>query len=80
MSDLKPGDPGYIGPLKGKDAICKFLDIGDAQFEEIVKMGAPIRLLGRRFYSHSRILEEWLCIYCTRTAPIPAGTPMEEEK
>ncbi len=76
MPDLKPGDIGYIGPLRGIDEICRALRIDAEQFYEAVKMGAPIRRFGKTYRSHTRPLEEWWIYYCTKTPPI---NPHEDE-
>jgi hypothetical protein len=79
LINLKPGDTGYSGPLKGKSEICKAMRITDEQFEEALQKGAPIRRFGRSFRSHTKPLEEWWIYLCTKTPPISPNEDLREE-
>ena len=76
---LNPGDPGYQGPLNGKEEICKYMRIHKEQLIDAIRAGAPIRRFGRRFRSHTNLVDEWWRYYLTKTTPISPSDPLTED-
>ncbi len=80
MPDLKPGDIGYVGLLKGKDEICRAMRITSDQFREVIRLGAPIRKLGKAFRADTRDLRKWWKVFYEKTPPISLQEIEDDEK
>ena len=52
--------------LKSSGAIMEYLGIGRAVFDELVKMGLPVRVICGMYWGHADSIDEWFRVVTLR--------------
>ena len=68
---------GKTGALVGKERICEHIGVGPRMFYELVRLGLPVKKIGRAWLAHRNNIERFIEDYTGNnpTSDNPKETP-----